>query len=405
MNGEPVGASGSGQGTNGIRRVHRIAIEASWTRCRDLYGLSHRGRRSQRAAPPDGPLLRRIIPAAQSLAAEFACPDGVVAVADGEGRVAAVFGDDTALAVAREHELAAGYDWSEPHRGTNEIGTALVDGSAVVAGREHWLDELAGSAGAGFAVSDPDCPAPCAVLAWCVHRPACPGDATDRLRSCAWALCSRLRAEGTDETALLLAQYHEARSRARGPVAVLDRTGLLLAGHIPGGGEDRLPEATGTALVRLAEGAADGHAHAVAVVPVRHGDDVVGVLLTTSADARGTGLDQAPVPRIAGAHGGHVLLVSPAEIRLARAEDKTVWLYTDRGLLRALDHTLDRVAARLAPHGFLRVHRGCVVNLHRVREIAPTFRGAVVLVLDGPDRETVPVSRRRAGCVRRALGM
>lgn len=141
------------------------------------------------------------------------------------------------------------------------------------------------------------------------------------------------------------------------------------------------------------------------MAPVRQDGRLVGALLTASADSDEPGIEHAPVTRVAGTHAGHVLLVAPAEIRLAHAEDKTVWLHTDRGMLRAVDHTLARVACRLAPHGFVRVHRGCVVNLHRVREIAPTFRGGVVLVLDGPDRETVPVSRRCAVSVRHALGV
>jgi LytTr DNA-binding domain-containing protein len=251
-------------------------------------------------------------------------------------------------------------------------------------------------------VSDPDSPVPCAVVASYVHRLACPGDAVERLWACAREMCARLRAERAHDTAVLLAAFHEMRSRAAGSVAVLDRAGLLLASDTPDGDEDWLAEAlgrpVGRALVRLADQSA-------AVSPVRRHGEVIGALVTASADEGEARTGHTPVARVAGTHAGHVLLVAPAEIRLAHAADKTVWLHTDRGLLRALDRTLATVACRLAPHGFLRVHRGCVVNLHRVREIAPTFRGGVVLVLDGPDRETVPVSRRRAMSVRRALGM
>ncbi|HEX5115059.1 MAG TPA: LytTR family transcriptional regulator DNA-binding domain-containing protein [Pseudonocardiaceae bacterium] len=323
-------------------------------------------------------------------------------MADGDGCVAAVFGDPADVAVARAHELAEGYDWSEDHRGTNEIGTALVDGSAVVTGTQHWRADLAEFAGVGVAVSDPDGPVSCAVVALCVHRQACPSGTFNRLCACVREVCARLRVERVHETAVLLAALHEARSHTARSAAVLDRTGVLLASEARDGDEDWLAAAldqpAGSALVRLAD-------RSVALAPVRHDGRFVGALLTAIADDGESGVEHAPVTRVAGTHGGHVLLVAPAEIRLAHAEDKTVWLHTDRGMLRALDHTLTKVAGRLAPHGFVRVHRGCVVNLHRVREIAPTFRGGVVLVLDGPDRETVPVSRRCAVNVRHALGV
>jgi DNA-binding LytR/AlgR family response regulator len=67
---------------------------------------------------------------------------------------------------------------------------------------------------------------------------------------------------------------------------------------------------------------------------------------------------------------------------------------------------LGRLADGLAARGFLRVHRRFVVNLDRVREIEPAFKGALWLVMDaGPRREVVPVSRRRAAELRRALGI
>ena len=53
------------------------------------------------------------------------------------------------------------------------------------------------------------------------------------------------------------------------------------------------------------------------------------------------------------------------------------------GRVRAAARSLDALEARLAPAGFLRVSRTAIVNLHRVREIAPSFKGGVWVVTDG----------------------
>ena len=90
---------------------------------------------------------------------------------------------------------------------------------------------------------------------------------------------------------------------------------------------------------------------------------------------------------------------------LAEADGPTVWLMTERGRLRCGERGLTRLELRLAEHGVLRVHRHYLVNLRRVREIAPTVRGGMSLVLDGPDRTAVPVSRRRFADVKARLSL
>jgi GAF domain-containing protein len=351
------------------------------------------------------------MPAVQSLAAEIARSDGVLGAATGDGRVVDVFGEESAVARARAHHLAAGYDWSEQRRGTNAIGTALVDGSALVIGSEHWCGDLAGWSGAGVAVLDPHLPRPCAALALFVYNRPIPEAAITRLRSCAHELGLGLREQRIEILTELFAKFRQQQSRFAGPLAIIDCRGEILASSDAtnadfGWPSKRLTPAARGGALRLVAGTGDDHA--VTVQPIRQDDQLIGALIAAQPEgpaATATGYDRVAVSRLAGMHGGHILLMAPSEIRLAQAEDKIVWLFTDRGRLRALDRTLSQVATKLAPHGFLRVHRHCVVNLHRVREIAPTFRGGIVLIVDGPDRETVPVSRRRLVEVRRALGI
>jgi len=110
--------------------------------------------------------------------------------------------------------------------------------------------------------------------------------------------------------------------------------------------------------------------------------------------------------RLVGRRADRLVLVAPGEIRFAEADGTDVWLTTDRGRLQVRERGLGRLADSLAARGFLRVHRRFVVNLDRVREIEPAFKGALWLVMDaGPRREVVPVSRRRAAELRRALGI
>jgi DNA-binding LytR/AlgR family response regulator len=45
------------------------------------------------------------------------------------------------------------------------------------------------------------------------------------------------------------------------------------------------------------------------------------------------------------------------------------------------------------------------VNLRRVREIDQGFKGSLFLITDVRQRESIPVSRRHAPALRRALGV
>lgn len=396
MDGEQAGAGGHEPGTNGSAAI-RPAIEASWQRCREVYGIAP-------DTPPPEPVAeapRTVVSAARSLAADLTRTDGVVAVAAGDGRVVAVFGSRSAVALAAAHQLAPGHDWSENSRGTNALGTALLDGQAQVTGPEHWRGDLADWSGAGVAVADPERPRPCAVLAFLVHRRPLAALAIARLHWCAEELGHGLRRRRNEVLTELPGSLRPRTAAGAGPLAVIDRRGRLVAanevGHAVLGSRAR------ASALRLAACAEDGCP--ITVQPIQHDGQLMGTLLTSSAHAPpATEAADAPVFRLAGVHCGHILLMAPGEIRVAQAEGKTVWLLTDRGRLRALNHTLGRLETRLAPHGFLRVHRHYVVNLHRVREIAPTFHGGFALVLDGPDRETVAVSRRHLAEVRRALG-
>jgi hypothetical protein len=108
--------------------------------------------------------------------------------------------------------------------------------------------------------------------------------------------------------------------------------------------------------------------------------------------------------RLVGMRENRMVLLEHCEVHFAESDGNGVWLATDHGRLRATTQGLDNLDAELAGAGFLRVHRRYVVNLGRIREIERGVKGEMHLVMD--DRtDMVPVSRRNAATVRRALGI
>jgi hypothetical protein len=131
---------------------------------------------------------------------------------------------------------------------------------------------------------------------------------------------------------------------------------------------------------------------------------------STQAPARSAppvGASRAPslaASRLVATRAGRTVVVPVASVRVAAVEDGLVWLDTDDGRLRAVARGLDELERRLAPDGFLRVSRTALVNLERVRELVPAFRGALWIVLDGLEAP-VAVSRRRVPALREAFGI
>lgn len=67
-----------------------------------------------------------------------------------------------------------------------------------------------------------------------------------------------------------------------------------------------------------------------------------------------------------------------------------------------LEEPLSSLEARLAPHGFVRVHRGELVNVGSVRGVRSVEGGVEVELSDG---QCARVSRRSVAELRRALGL
>jgi DNA-binding LytR/AlgR family response regulator len=101
------------------------------------------------------------------------------------------------------------------------------------------------------------------------------------------------------------------------------------------------------------------------------------------------------------AFDGRLFLLRPEEIRYAYAEGKGVYLMTDQGSY-AVTFTLAELEERLGLEAFFRAHRGYLVNLTAVREIATWTRDSFSLVLH--DGKELPLSKHRAPELPRRLG-
>lgn len=98
--------------------------------------------------------------------------------------------------------------------------------------------------------------------------------------------------------------------------------------------------------------------------------------------------------------GGGTRLVPRSSILYLQAHGDYVRIVSDEGrfLLRG---RLTDIERRWHPHGFVRVHRGYVANLHRAVEVRPALNGTAAIVFAGGGE--VPVARRHLAELRRQL--
>ena len=124
--------------------------------------------------------------------------------------------------------------------------------------------------------------------------------------------------------------------------------------------------------------------------------------LARALDRAATRLGAAGVahePRVTARSGDVVRVFAAREIARFTAQQKYTVFVVD-GIEHLIDEPLGSLEARLAPWGFVRVHRAELVQADRVRAVRPRGLGAELELDDG---QTVPVSRRLVAAVRRRL--
>jgi hypothetical protein len=426
----------------------RPLVAISWQRCREQYRVDpHLGRAPVAVAeaghtPEHDVVFAELGFRAASVAHEVGSLGGVVTVADATGRILAEWGDQGTLARAGDCNLAPWSCWSECAVGTNGTGTALeVHGPVSIRGPEHWCQAFHDWACAGISVRDVVTREPIAVLDISCWRCRLPPSAESWLANTATVTQYPLKRRARDSGAELVAAHTQARARSRAALAAVDTAGkVVIADDMasvllgvpaftpavdptlrwnPG-----LPELIAAARYATGQaahnpdwvGSTQVFAHladeptSISIRPVFSSGQLIGNLVSFGA-SDGAPLPQAEVAphpqvqprRLVATRDNRMVLLRLPEVSFAESQGNDVWLSTDQGRLRAAALTLDKLEGELADVGFLRVHRRYVVNLGRIREIERGPKGELSLIMDGRADERVPVSRRNAPAVRRAL--
>jgi sigma-54 dependent transcriptional regulator, acetoin dehydrogenase operon transcriptional activator AcoR len=442
------------QGEDQILGV-RPEVAISWHRCRERYRVDPHLTEAPIAVveidhtPEHDGVFAELGFRAAAIAHDVGLIGGVVTITDATGRILAEWGDPATLARAAEANLAPWFCWSESAAGTNGMGMALeAHGPVLVRGAEHWCEAFHSWVCAGIAVRDVVSREPIAVLNISCWRSQLPPSAGSWLTNAATKTQCLLRRRARNSGAELVAAFTQARAHSTvalaamdtaGKVVIADGTASVLMG-VPAATpaldptvrwNPGLPELIGVAQYASREAARNpgwigstqifthlaDEPTPITIRPVFLSGHLIGNLVSFGA-SEGAQLPQAdgPAPRpqprrVVATRENRMVLLRLPEVSFAESDGNDVWLSTDQGRLRAASPSLDRLGGELADVGFLRVHRRYVVNLSRVREVERGRGGELFLVMDAAVPNSsgdqtdlmVPVSRRNAPAVRRAL--
>jgi sigma-54 dependent transcriptional regulator, acetoin dehydrogenase operon transcriptional activator AcoR len=435
------------QGEDHIRGV-RPEVAISWHRCREQYRVDpHLTEAPVAVAEIDHTPEHDVVFAelgfrAASIAQDVGNLNGIVTVTDATGRILGEWGDPATLAIATAANLAPWFCWSECAAGTNGMGTALeAHGPVLIRGAEHWCEAFHNWVCAGVAVRDVVTREPIAVLNISCWRNDLPASAGSWLANAVTKTQCTLRRRARDSGTALVAAYTQARARSSaamaavdtaGKVVIADETASVLMG-VPASTpavdatlrwNPGLPELIGAARYACQQaahnpawvGSTQIFTHladeptSISIRPVFLSGHLIGNLISFGAS------EGEPLPppersahpreqprRLVAMRENRMVLLQLPEVSFAESDGNDVWLSTDRGRLRAASQGLDRFDSELGDAEFLRVHRRYVVNLSRIREIERGLKGELFLVMDDRANTMVPVSRRNAPAVRRAL--
>lgn len=115
-----------------------------------------------------------------------------------------------------------------------------------------------------------------------------------------------------------------------------------------------------------------------------------------------TSAHTAHLQRISVRVGEHIRVVAVDAIDWIRADGNYVQIHAD-GAHYLHRETLSHLLAALDPARFLRIHRGVIVNVERIREVHPLFNGNAEIVLR--DGTRLDLSRRFRAGARAVLGL
>ena len=440
------------QGDDDIYGV-RPEVAISWQRSRDQYHIDPYlsevpNAVSQVAHSQDQDVVFAELGfCAAAMAHEVANAGGVVTIADANGRILTAWGDKNTRSIATAGGLAPWFCWSEDAVGTNSMGTALETRRAVMIRQsEHWAQAFHDWSCGGIAVRDVVNGEPLAVLNISCWRSELPVSARKWLEGAAAHTQHSLRRRAHDSGSELLAAYANARRRSNEPLVAVDTAGAVVIADdtasiilgVPANTPavdpvvrwtPQLPPLIHAARYATKRASSDpgwtgstqiftsiaDEPSSIGIRPVFFYGNLVGHLISfgaaggeqfPQAATGGVLLGQQSRRIVAVREENRMVLLGTSEVTVAESDGSEVWLLTDGGKLRAALSGLDKLETDLADTGvFLRVHRQYLVNLSRIREVERREKGELVLIMDDPENTMVPVSRRNAREVRRALSI
>ena len=431
---------------------HELPTEIlrSWYRCRDLYrldpvdGVSVASERSPRGW---GRRWDDTYTQLGGFAAALAHGvDGcVAAVIDADGTVLALWGEGAVGRQAADRGLEAGTRWSESTGGTSGTGTAPVAHHAIlVRGSEHWRRDLHAWTCLGAPVCDPVTADPVATLAVASLSDAIVTRLARRLAGEVAVTQARLDQRAAHDVRVVEEHFAAQHGHRSTKLLGIDWAGNIIAGSLDvktllrtsdpdfaldGCGRRRTcsllrdvaanalpcalvdPSWRGTAVLGPPVAA---RAELYSLTAVFNAARLVGWILaglgepadpgTISSDVHAPGTP-AVADRIPALVDNSILLLDAQEVRYAEANRHAIWLVTDCGRVKAATKGMDNLERELRGLGFVRVHRGFLVNPVRVRRVVHKGNGLISLATDVTRPECIPVSRRRTREVEQALGL
>ena len=108
--------------------------------------------------------------------------------------------------------------------------------------------------------------------------------------------------------------------------------------------------------------------------------------------------------QISARKGEKIYLVNVDDINFVSVQNNYTYLHTNNDRLLA-NYTLAELEIILNPGRFFRAHRGYIVNLHQVKEIARVGNAMYELTVNDPAKSKIPVSRRQSSELRKLLNI
>jgi len=124
--------------------------------------------------------------------------------------------------------------------------------------------------------------------------------------------------------------------------------------------------------------------------------------------ARAAAPPPAPAGKVCVLAGGKIVPLNIGDIALVQVREKSVYVRTKQSEYAApltMQEIEELLTCGAAGRSFVRVHRQYIVNLDKVVEVIPWFKGTYFLRIDDCKSQQVPVSRHKVGLVKARLGL